>query len=569
MIEKKWVDTPFDTESARALAGALKVDEIYARLLVQRGITSFDEARRFFLPDPLHLHDPRLMKDMERAAARIDQARSRSEQVLVYGDYDVDGTTSVALMHGFLTDHGVSAGYYIPDRHLEGYGLSMKGIAHAADGGYTLLVALDCGISAFRQVARARELGIDVIICDHHLPDAGRFPDAYAVVNPKQAGCDYPFRELTGCGIGYKLISVLRETWGLEAAVLTPYLQLTALSTVADIVPMTGENRVLTQMGLEAMERDPIAGLGALLAVSREGKEKPGSLSTEDLAYLVAPRINAAGRMGEALDAVRLLMEKDEARALEMALRLHGSNLRRRQLDQDMTAEALQMIHSDDTPRHATVVYNPEWHKGVIGIVAARLLETCYRPTIVLTRSGNLVTGSARSVKGFNIAEALSECGDLLENYGGHYFAAGMTLKEQHLEAFRSRFEQLASRVANRELAPEISVDAQLSLTDIRPSLYNTLKRFRPFGPGNTEPVFVARGLIDTGASRLVASDHIRFEVTADGSGPVAGIGFKMADKFPLVASKKPFDACFHLSENNWRGRRSLQLRVLDIRASR
>ena len=569
MIEKKWVDTPFDTESAAALARALKVDDIYARLLVQRGIVSFEEARRFFLPDALHLHDPRLMKDLERAAARIDEARSRAEQVLVYGDYDVDGTTSVALMHDFLSDHGVRTGYYIPDRHLEGYGLSMKGIAHAAAGGYTLLVALDCGISASRQVARARELGIDVIICDHHLPDAGRFPDAYAVVNPKQAECDYPFKELTGCGIGYKLVSVLRETWGLEPGVLTPYLQLTALSTVADIVPMTGENRVLTQMGLDAMEREPIAGLRALLAVSREGKEKTGCLSTEDLTYLIAPRINAAGRMGEALDAVRLLMEKDEARALEIALRLHGSNLRRRQLDQDMTAEALEMMRHDETSRYATVVYNPEWHKGVIGIVAARLLETCYRPTIVLTRSGDVVTGSARSVKGFNIAEALSECGDLLENYGGHYFAAGMTLKEQHLEAFRSRFDQLASRVVNQELAPEISVDAPLSLADIRPSLYNTLKRFRPFGPGNPEPVFVARGLTDTGASRLVASDHIRFEVTSQGSASITGIGFKMADKFPLVASRKPFDACFHLSENYWRGRRSLQLRVLDIRASR
>lgn len=556
-------------ESAAALAGALKVDEIYARLLVQRGITSLEEARRFFLPDSLLLHDPRRMKDMERAAERIDMARSRSERILVYGDYDVDGTTSVALMHGFLTDHGARAGYYIPDRHLEGYGLSMKGIAHAAEQGYTLLIALDCGISASRQVARARELGIEVIICDHHLPDAGRFPDAYAVINPKQAGCDYPFKELTGCGIGYKLISVLREKWGLETGVLTPYLQLTALSTVADIVPMTGENRVLTQMGLEAMERDPLAGLGALLAVGREGKEKPDRLSTEDLAYLIAPRINAAGRMGEALDAVRLLMEKDEARALEIALKLHGSNQRRRQLDQDMTVEALEMLRRDDAPRHATVVYNPEWHKGVIGIVAARLLESCYRPTIVLTRSGDLVTGSARSVKGFNIAEALAECSDLLENYGGHYFAAGMTLQEKHLEAFKSRFELLASRMATEELAPEISVDAPLSLTDIRPSFYNTLKRFRPFGPGNAEPVFVARGLTDTGASRLVSSDHIRFEVTSEGSAPVTGIGFKMADKFPLVASKKPFDACFHLSENNWRGRRSLQLRVLDIRASR
>lgn len=569
MMQKKWVETPFDILEARELARALGVDEIYGRLLTQRGINSYEEARHFFLPDPCRLHDPMRMKGMDQASERIDRALHGGEKVLVYGDYDVDGTTSVALMYAFLRDHGVDTCFYIPDRHLEGYGISMKGIGEAAEKGCTLIIALDCGISALKQVARARELGIDVIVCDHHLPDPDRLPAAFAVLNPKQADCDYPFNELTGCGIGFKLISVLSEKWGLEPSVLVPYLQLTALSIVADIVPMTGENRILTRMGLMAMQSAPVPGLKALLCVSREGRETDAPLCTEDLTYLIAPRINAAGRMGEARDAARLLMETDYGAALEMARKLHGTNQSRRELDQDITAQALEMIRAETATRHATVVYNPGWHKGVIGIVAARLLETCYRPTIVLTKSGDMVTGSARSVKGFNIAEALQGCGDLLENYGGHFYAAGMTLRAEHLEAFTRRFEGIAAaRVTTGHLIPEIPVDAPLRLRDIRPAFYNTLRRFEPFGPQNSEPVFVACGLRDTGGCRIIKSNHIRFEVTEPGSGPVAGIGFGMADKFGIIASGKPFDLCFHLMENRWRGRRSLQLKVLDLRPS-
>lgn len=567
MMQKRWVETPFDLQKAEALAGALGVDHIYGRLLTQRGINSYDEARDFFLPDPLRLHDPMRMKGMDRASARIDEAVRGGERILVYGDYDVDGTTSVALMYAFLRDQGARVGFYIPDRHGEGYGISMTGIRYAGEQGYTLIIALDCGISAVAQIAQARALGIDVIVCDHHLPDPGRLPEAFAVLNPKQADCDYPFGELTGCGIGFKLISVLVEKWKLDPATLTPYLQLTALSIVADIVPMTGENRILTRMGLRAMEAAPVPGLKALLAVSREGREADGPLSTEDLTYLVAPRINAAGRMGEARDAVRLLMESDDAAAREIARKLHDTNQSRRDLDQQITTEALEMIRTEPATRHSTVVYNPLWHKGVIGIVAARLLETCYRPTIVLTRSGDLVTGSARSVKGFNIAEALQACGDLLENHGGHFFAAGMTLRAEHLEAFTRRFDGIAgARASAGHPVPEITVDAPLRLADIRPAFFNTLRRFEPFGPENPEPVFVACGLQDSGGCKIIKSDHIRFEVTERGTGPIAGIGFRMADKFGIVASGKPFDLCFRLMENCWRGQRSLQLKVLDVR---
>lgn len=569
MIQKKWVEKPYNKDTVRELARSLQIGEIYATLLTQRGIGTYEDARRFFLPDAGQLHDPGCMKDLDKAADRIDLAVRSGEKILVYGDYDVDGTSAVALMYSFLRDHGGNLGFYIPHRHLEGYGISMRGIDHASDNGYTLIIALDCGIKAHAQLARARALDIDVIVCDHHIPDAERFPPAFAVLNPKRADCDYQNKDLSGCGIGFKLISALARKWGQEAKSLSPYLQLTALSIAADIVPMTGENRILTRLGLQALESDPLPGLKALLFVSREGQQNVSRLCTEDLTYLLAPRINAAGRMGEAEEAVRLLIEQDYQVALEIAEKLHHANTSRRELDQDITTEALEMIRVEEVPRFATVVYRPHWHKGVIGIVASRLMETCYRPTIVLTRSGDLLTGSARSVKGFNISEALDGCGDLLENYGGHFYAAGMTMKPENLETFTKRFEAIvSSTIRSEHITPEIIIDSALRLSEIKPSFFNTLRRFEPFGPGNREPVFIASELRDTGGCRIIKAHHIKFDVMQEDSRPIAGIGFKMADKFEIITSGQPFDLCFHLTENFWKGRKSLQLRVLDVRPS-
>lgn len=569
MMQKRWAEKPYDTDKAAGLARALGVADIYARLLVQRNIETYEDARHFFLPGPAQLHDAWRMRDMGRAVERIDRARKAGEKVLVYGDYDVDGVTSVALLYGFLCEEQLQAGFYVPHRHREGYGLSARGIDYAVREGYTLLIALDCGIKATAAVSRAGEKGVDVIICDHHLPEPGRLPEACAILNPKRADCDYPYPELSACAVGFKLITALVRQWSLDPAILTPYLQLTALSIAADVVPMTGENRVLTRMGLESLQAAPLPGLKALLAVSRTAEAARTPLSTEDLTYLLAPRLNAAGRLGEAADAVCLLTEKDEAKALEAARLLHTANQNRRTLDQDMTTEALALMKTDITTTCTTVVYHPEWHKGVIGIVAARLLESCYRPTIVLTRSGDMVTGSARSVAGFNIAEALHACKDLLENYGGHYYAAGMTLRAENLEAFRKRFEAVAAQHMQAGPAiPEIAVDATLRLADIQPNFFNTLKRFEPFGPGNREPVFIAYGLRDTGGCRIIKSDHIRFEVTQQASPAFAGIGFRLAEKFGIIASGHPFDLCFQLAENRWRGRTSLQLKVLDLRPS-
>lgn len=567
ITEKTWREQPYDGQQARILAEALGVDELYARLLVQRGVGTAEEARRFFLPETDHLHDSALMRDLPRAVERIDRAVRAKEAILIYGDYDVDGTSAVALVYGFLRERHARLGFYIPDRHLEGYGLSMKGIAHAAEGGYTLLITLDCGTKAHAEVARAASLGIDVIICDHHLPDAGPLPPAYAVLNPKRADCDYPYPELSGCGVGYKVVSALARRWDAGAGELEAGLQLAALSIAADVVPVTGENRVMMRLGLASLEARPLPGLRALLTVAQKEGLFPASVSGEDLAFLAAPRINAAGRLGEAREAVRLLLEKDSRAAALLARKLHEANEHRRLLDQRITGEAQARILADTMPRAATVVYDPAWHKGVIGIVAARLLETRYRPTIVLTRSGEYLTGSARSVRTFHMTEALAKCGDLLENFGGHFFAAGLTLRPENLEAFTARFEELAaSGLGAGGCAPEILIDAPLTLSHIRQKFYNTLRRFGPFGPGNHEPVFFASALRDTGRSRIVGEAHIRFEVTQGASVTMTGIGFGMAAKFGLVASGEPFDMCFHVGENHWKGQRSLQLKVLDIR---
>lgn len=568
MMEKRWATKPFDEKTAQTLSEALQVRKLYGNLLVQRGINTFEEARGFFCPTDADLHDPSGMKDMDKAVSRITEAVSRGEKILVYGDYDVDGTSAVALVFSFLREHHADIDYYIPHRHREGYGISIRGIDHAGETGVALMIVLDCGIKAVSQVRYARSLGIDMIICDHHLPGEGALPAASAILNPKQPGCVYPYKELSGCGIGYKLVTALAKSWNLSTGGSQPYLQLVALSIAADIVPLTGENRILTHLGLAALNTGPLPGLNALVSLCRNQEEQTLPLTVKDLAFLIAPRINAAGRMDEASRAVSLLIERDPQAARRYALQLHEDNSSRKELDKNITKEALAIIREEQPARNATLVYQPHWHKGVIGIVAARLMETYYRPTIVLTRSGELLSGSARSVSGFNIYEVLQECGALLENFGGHFYAAGMTLKPEHLDAFSEKFESVvASRIKPSQRIPEIRIDALIRLQDIQPKFFELLRRFEPFGPGNTEPVFMASGVRDLGRSAIVKMDHIRFEIAGGDSAAFTGIGFNLASKFDIVASGSPFDICFLIQKNTWKGRSSLQLRVLDIRA--
>lgn len=567
MSSKRWTISPVDDTKATTLSRELQVKNVYGRLLVSRGIESFEEAEAFFLPDLNRLHDPFLMKDMQRAVCRIDDATRNREKILVYGDYDVDGTAAVAVVFSFLRERYSELGFYIPDRYQEGYGISVRGIEYAHTHGFTLIIALDCGIKAVDKIAYARSLGIDVIVCDHHLPDP-QVPAAAAILNPKQPDCYYPYKELSGCGIGFKLITALARHWHLAETHALRYLDLVATAVAADIVPVTGENRILAFYGLKKLTENPLPGLKALLQLGGKPHQADRASTMDDLIFIIAPRVNAAGRMDMAHKAVHLFIEKDFDQALHIAGKLHRDNDTRRDLDQKMTREALDMLEGDEQDgRHTTFLYHDQWHKGVIGIVASRLMETYYRPTVVLTQSQDLVTGSARSVRNFNIYEALQQCHDLLENYGGHFYAAGMTLKKQNMAAFAARFESVVTASIRPDmLVPEISVDQEIHLSEITENLYHTLQRFGPFGPGNMRPVFMASGVLDTGYSRILKNKHIRFEITQPGTGTFSGIGFKMAGKFDIITSKRPFDICFTIEQNEWKGKTFIQLKVTDIR---
>lgn len=569
MPPKRWTISSSDPGKASALSRALNMKKIYGQLLVARDIDTFEKARSFFRPSLSELHDPFRMKDMDLAVERIDTAISNQEKILVYGDYDVDGTTSVAVVLSFLREHHDRVDFYIPDRYREGYGISVAGIEYAHTHGYTLLLALDCGIKAVSQIAYARSLGIDVIVCDHHLPGP-EIPDAVAVLDPKRSDCAYPYKELCGCGIGFKLITALAGRWHLPDTRVLRYLDLVATGITADIVPITGENRVLTFYGLKKLNTDPLPGLKALLQLATGKKERARDLGVEDLVFIIAPRINAAGRMDVAHKAVHLFLEEDFEKALYYAGLLHRDNTDRRDLDKRITAEALSIIEQEGLgSRHTTVLYRPHWHKGVVGIVASRIMETYYRPTIILTRSQDKVSGSARSVRDFNIYDALHECHDLLENYGGHFYAAGMTLRAENVRPFAERFEAIVSSTIDpRLLIPEIRVDAPIHLSGITDGFCNALRRFGPFGPGNPQPVFTASGVRDTGYSKLLKQEHIHFEVREDDSPVFSGIGFKMADKFDLVSSGRPLDICFGIDENERDGKTFTQLKVIDLRAS-
>ncbi|WP_461532497.1 single-stranded-DNA-specific exonuclease RecJ [Sinomicrobium sp.] len=556
--------TPPDRLAVTQLAKELEVDELITYLLVQRGISSFEDARRFFRPSLNDLHDPFSMKDMDRAVERIENAVARGERILVYGDYDVDGTTSVALMSSYLRSFYSEVDTYIPDRYSEGYGISYQGIDYASDNGISLVIALDCGIKAVDKIAYASTKGIDFVVCDHHRPGT-ELPPAVAVLDPKRQDCNYPYDELCGCGVGFKLIQALASRKGQTIESMIPYLDLVATAIGADIVPITGENRVLAHFGLKQINHSPRPGIKALIH-SLEKKQ----LNITDVVFVIAPRINAAGRIKHGLHAVELLTETDTEQAKTFAAEIEQFNQDRKQLDRNITEEALQQIlEQGEENRHTTVVYHENWHKGVIGIVASRLTETYYRPTLVFTKTGDKLAASARSVKGFDVYNALEQCSEYIEQFGGHKYAAGLTLLPEQYENFKQQFETVVSQTISPELLiPEISVDMQISLGDINPKFYRILKQFAPFGPGNPAPVFLTENLKDTGYGKPVGENgkHLKVSVRQGNSDIFGGVGFNLGDKYSLVKGGKSFDAVYSIDENHWNGSVSLQLKLYDIK---
>ncbi|QCX02025.1 single-stranded-DNA-specific exonuclease RecJ [Aggregatimonas sangjinii] len=546
------------------LVKELKVDALVAELLLQRGIDSYEKAKKFFRPELTDLHDPFLMKDMGVAVSRIEKAIADNENILVFGDYDVDGTSSVALVSSYLLTYYPNVATYIPDRYNEGYGVSYLGIDFAHDNDFSLIIALDCGVKAIEKVVYAKAKNIDFIICDHHRPGA-TLPDAVAVLDPKRDDCSYPYDELCGCGVGFKLIQALSSRKGETINDLIPYLDLVATAIGADIVPMTGENRVLAYFGLQVINTDPRIGFKAIIDQLNKNQ-----LTITDVVFIIAPRINAAGRMKHGQHAVNLLVETDMERAREFAKEIEQFNTDRRGLDQEITQEALlQIAANEEQERFTSVVYDASWHKGVIGIVASRLTETYYRPTLVFTKSGEKLAASARSVKGFDVYNALQGCSDCIEQFGGHKYAAGLTLLEEQYETFKAQFEKVVAETIDPNLlTPEIRVDALIDFKQISPKLLRIINQFAPFGPGNMTPVFMAESLRDTGYAKAVGQteDHLKVSVKQHGIGPIGGIGFKLGSKLSVVKNKRPFAAVFTLDENEWQGTVSLQLKLKDLK---
>jgi single-stranded-DNA-specific exonuclease len=553
-------------EKVEALKHALQVDDFVATLLVQRGIETYEEARKFFRPSLKDLHNPYLMKDMDKAVQRIESALNNNENILVYGDYDVDGTTAVALMASYLKTRTTQVATYIPDRYTEGYGVSYAGIDFAHDNNFSLIIALDCGIKAIDKVAYANEKGIDFIICDHHRP-GDEIPNAVAVLDPKRPDCDYPYKELCGCGVGFKLVQALAENQGQTPEDLTEYFDLLATAIGADIVPVTGENRALAYFGLQVINSKPRPGFKAIIQ-----QIKKDELNITDVVFIIAPRINAAGRMKHGNHAVTLLMEQDYNEAIKFAIDIETFNADRKEADQLITQEALIQIEADgEQERLTTVVYNESWHKGVIGIVASRLTETYYRPTIVFTKSGDKLAASARSVSGFDVYNAIDACSEFIEQFGGHKYAAGLTIKEENYEAFKQAFEDTVSKTIDRNLlTPEIKIDAQINLADITPKFYRILKQFAPFGPGNMIPVFMTTHVRDTGYGKCVGEDdkHLRLTLSQPNVPNIVGIGFGLGDKYNLISDKKLVNVVYSIDENYWNGNVSLQLKLRDIKES-
>ena len=587
-METRWIlNKAVDKQQVAGIVKALGIDENLATLLVQRGIVTFDEAKIFFRPSLNQLHDPFLMKDMDRAVDRVVQAIDNGEKIMIYGDYDVDGTTAVALVYTYLKKFfkKKKIEFYIPDRYDEGYGISFKGIDYAAENDFKLVIALDCGIKAVERIQYANERGVDFIICDHHRA-GDEIPAAVAVLDPKRPDCTYPYKELSGCGVGFKLVTALSMRLKLPIDEVYELLDLLAVSIAADIVPITGENRVLAYYGLKQLNKKPRPGIEAILQHAniyrreedpdRVDGEKDNALTREltisDLVFLIGPRINAAGRIDKASDSVRLLLAEKHEHALKLAANINELNDTRRELDNGITEEALNMIADDEELRNArsTVIFNENWHKGVIGIVASRLTDYYYRPTIVLTRANDLITGSARSIKNFDIYDAIDSCSDILEHFGGHKYAAGLSLKPEHLQEFSERFEKYVSEhLEEGDLTPELNVDIEIDFPTITPKFVRILKQFAPFGPGNMAPMFLTHNVIDAGFSRAVGNrKHLKLSVMQQGNteNVFSGIAFQKGDLYERIHDKEPFTMCYNIEENFWQGKTTLQLNVKDIK---
>jgi len=563
-MQKRWTIQSGNKEQTDLLQKALNIHPVLCKILSQRGIDSFEKAKDFFRPQLTALHDAWLMKDMEKAVDRIVSAINNDEKILVFGDYDVDGTTSVASLYQFLKKLTFNVDFYIPHRYREGYGVSKAGIDFASENRFTLIIALDCGIKSVELIAYAKELNIDFVVCDHHMPDK-ELPPAIAILNPKQKDCSYPYKELCGCGVGFKLMSALADKLLLPAESFYEFLDLVAVAIAADIVPMTGENRILAYHGLKKANQNPNNGIKALSKLS--GLQ--GDLHISNLVFMIAPRVNAAGRMDDASKAVQLFIADTYEQALYYAELLHSDNTDRKEADVNTTQEALALIEENEQwiNNKSAVLFQPHWHKGVVGIVASRVIEHYYRPTIILTQSGEFAAGSARSVPGFNLYEAIHACKEHLLGYGGHFAAAGMTLETDKIDAFRLKFEEVvASTIHPDLLIPEIVIDAEISFRDITWLFYNILCQMEPFGPENLRPVFISKNVVDTGYSKIVKEQHLRFSVRQNGV-TFTGIGFNMADKYDLLKNKLPVDIVFKIDVNEWNGEKNLQLRVIDCRA--
>ena len=568
--EKKWIlKDPADPEKVGRLATELGIDRVLAELLVARGVNTFEEARSFFRPSLADLHDPFLMKDMDKAVERLHTAISGGEKILVYGDYDVDGTTAVSLVYSYVKRFTSRVDFYIPDRYDEGYGVSYKGIDWASDSGFTLLITLDCGIKAIDKVAYAKGKGIDVIICDHHLPEES-LPEAVAVLDPKREDCHFPFDDLCGCGVGFKLVQGYSMTYNVPFESLEPLLDLLVVSIASDLVTMVGENRVLAYYGLKRLNENPRKGLLALIALA---KLEAGHVSIDDIVFKIGPRINAAGRMESGRLAVELLTAEDDTTAFEIGDEINDSNNERKNIDREITQEALEMVQNGTAlaSDNVTIVYSPTWNKGVVGIVASRLVEAYYRPTVVLTKSNGFITGSARSVQGFDLYAAIESCADLLENFGGHVYAAGLTLKEENLKEFCRRMNGfVTSNLKPEVVVPVIELDSKLDFSQITPKFFRILKQFQPFGPGNSNPVFLTEDVYDGGNGRKVGAGgvHLKLDLMQE-SQPyrqIPAIGFNMAEFYDHIKAGNPVDVCYSVVENFYRGSSTIQLRIKDMR---
>ncbi len=581
-MQKKWVlQAREDNNLIIHISDQLHIPLPLASLLAQRNVKTYNEARAFFKPSLQDIHDPYLMKDMEKSVARVEKAIDGKEKILIFGDYDVDGTSAVALVYSFLKNYTSSIEYYVPDRYEEGYGISVQSIEYAKDNNFTLIIVLDCGIKCHKEIDLANQYNIDILICDHHFPDS-TLPNAYAILDPKQTDCTYPYKELSGCGVGFKLIQAIAQKYNIPFVELGKYFDLLVISIASDIVPITGENRIFAYFGLKLINTKPRKGIESLLTYSKILRKAYPTLpplnsvftkeiTINDLVFYVGPRINAAGRMATGRSAVHLLITNTIERITELGERVDMHNNERRELDLKTTNEAIDMVSTELNlaEKRSIVVYDPSWVKGIVGIVASRLVEHFYKPSIVFTLSNGLITGSARSVKDFDLYAALLQCSDLLEHFGGHTFAAGLSIKPENLDIFIEKFEQsVAASINETSICPAIDIDEEISLNEINVDFFNILKRFSPFGPGNMSPVFMTKNVIDTGKARIVGQNHIKLSVFQPNnrSYPVKAIAFGLGKHFKRISKGEPFHICYHIEMNEWQGKSSLQLVIKDIK---